>query len=143
MKGRAHQQSNQINISSVPLLFAIEVDNNVAFFTSIFTSIRLCVVWRRLRWPADPKTNHGSLLPDGAPYGGEIQVLLANTATPRTRGLFGHQARTIQRSTGILLLLLGLGPSGLRPRNVRATAESLPSGTTPKCLVGRSMPTTR
>jgi hypothetical protein len=54
----AHQQLNQINISFVPLLFALEVDNNVAFFTSTFTSLRICVVWRRLRWPADPKTNH-------------------------------------------------------------------------------------
>jgi hypothetical protein len=52
-----NQQSNQINISFVPLLFALGVDSNLAFFTSIFTSLRLYVVWRRLGWDADPKTN--------------------------------------------------------------------------------------
>jgi hypothetical protein len=34
-----HQQSNQINVSSVPLLFTLGVDCNVAFFTLIFTSL--------------------------------------------------------------------------------------------------------
>jgi hypothetical protein len=47
-----HQQSNQINISFVPLLFSIAVDSNIAFFTSIFSSSTLlrlqvsCVVYR-------------------------------------------------------------------------------------------------
>jgi hypothetical protein len=35
---------NQINISSVPLYFALGVDSNIAFFTLIFTSLQLYVV---------------------------------------------------------------------------------------------------
>jgi hypothetical protein len=44
-------------ISSVSLLFVLGVASNVAFFTSIFNSLRLYIAWRRLRWPVDPKTN--------------------------------------------------------------------------------------
>jgi hypothetical protein len=36
--------NNQINISYVPLPFALGVNSNVAFFTSILTSLRLYIV---------------------------------------------------------------------------------------------------
>jgi hypothetical protein len=36
-------KSIQINISFIPLLFALRVDSNITFFTSIFTSLRLYV----------------------------------------------------------------------------------------------------
>jgi hypothetical protein len=62
-----NQQSNQINISSVPLLFALRLDSNVVFFTSIFISLQLYSVWRRLGWSADPRQTLGSLLPDRVP----------------------------------------------------------------------------
>jgi hypothetical protein len=79
-----HQQWNQINISSVPLLFILGVASNVAFFISTFTSLRLYVVWRHLGWhaDADPKTTLVSLLRDGVPPGGKIQVLLVNGTAP-------------------------------------------------------------
>jgi hypothetical protein len=52
-----HQQSNQINISFVPLLFAIAVDSNISFFNSIFTSstlLRLQASWVVYRFQDKP-----------------------------------------------------------------------------------------
>jgi hypothetical protein len=52
-----HEQLNQINIYFVSLLFALGVVSKVSFFSSIFISLRLYVVWRHLRGSADTKTN--------------------------------------------------------------------------------------
>jgi hypothetical protein len=48
----------------------------------ISSSLWLYVVWRHLDWPADPKTNPTISPSNRVPRGCEIQVLLANAATP-------------------------------------------------------------
>jgi hypothetical protein len=58
-------KSIQINISFVPLLFALGVDNNITFFTSIFTSLRLYVAsWVAYQSQDKPL---GGLLSHGVP----------------------------------------------------------------------------
>jgi hypothetical protein len=69
-----NQQSNQINISFVPLLFVIGVDSNIAF-TLIFTSLVGILDGLQIL-----RQTVGSLLPDGVLSGGQNQGLLANAA---------------------------------------------------------------
>jgi hypothetical protein len=58
-----NQQSNQNQYIFCSFIFDLGIDSNIVFFTSIFTSLRLYVVWRRLGWPIDPKTKHVISLP--------------------------------------------------------------------------------
>jgi hypothetical protein len=48
-----NQQSNQNQYIFCSFTFALRVDSNIVFFTSL----QLYVVWRRLGWTVDPKTN--------------------------------------------------------------------------------------
>jgi hypothetical protein len=77
-----NQQSNQLNISFVPARFALGVDSSVAFLTSIFISLQLYVVCRRLRWPADFKTNPRICPPWWVPPGGVRFRCCWRTPTP-------------------------------------------------------------
>jgi hypothetical protein len=47
--------------------FSLGVARNVPFFIPILTPLRLYVAWRRLGWPADPKTNPRITPPNGVP----------------------------------------------------------------------------
>jgi hypothetical protein len=51
--------NNRIKSIYLPFLyfFSLGVASNVAFYTSIFTSLRLYIAWRCLAWPTDPNTN--------------------------------------------------------------------------------------
>jgi hypothetical protein len=87
-----HQQSNQNQYIFRPFTFALGVDSNLSFFTSIFTSLRLYVVWKRFGWPADPKTKPRISPPRRVPPGrsnpgvvGEHHRLCAHTDHPTTR----------------------------------------------------------
>jgi hypothetical protein len=109
------------------LYFSLGVASNLAFFISIFTSLRLYVIQRRLGWSIDPKINLGITPPWWGPSCETRSRWCWRTSSPlRTRGLSGSTHGSTQRN---MFLLLGRRLPDPKPQTVRVVTESLSSGT--------------
>jgi hypothetical protein len=109
--------------------FSLGVGSNIAFFISIFIPLRIYVIWRRLGWPANPKTN--PRITNGVPLGRRDIGIVGERRRPCTHVDHPVTRRELSGSTqGNPLLLPGHEPSVPRPQTIRADTESPPSGTT-------------
>jgi hypothetical protein len=108
--------------------FALGVDNNVAFFTPIFISLRLYIIW--VPWVACRSKTNLRIFPFWRDLSREWDPSVVGTPPPmHMLGPSSHQTQTVQlhRREGPSLCQVVDRPP--RPRTVHAITESTTAGT--------------